>query len=47
MLQHEWTLKQYAKWKELGKQTTYCVILFYEMSVTGKSIETESRLKIA
>ena len=21
-------LKQYAKWKELGKQTTYCVIPF-------------------
>ena len=21
-------VKQYAKWKELGKQTTYCVIPF-------------------
>ena len=46
MLQYGWILKILCSMKEPHhKRQKYCIIHFYEMSRTGKSIEAENKLK--
>ena len=46
MLQYRWILKTLCSMKEPShKRQKYCIIHFYEMSRTGKSIEAENKLE--